>query len=347
MKNNQQVFRVIVFLTIFFLISSYVSKVFSHKFPFNNFYDQVDGFYQQPQDSIDVLFLGASGFGSGISPLTIWEETGITSYNRAIPSQKASMMYYYLLESLKYQQPKVVVLDAYRLVREKSIKEEEISYRRSYEPLKLSPIKIRCLFDITSDSELDTFIGFVFPFYLYHTRWSELNRNDFEFYKEAGRGSLRGQYKKMRVHPIEIPDDFMAPTGEVANIRENERKYFRKMIRICKQNNIDVFFLVLPRLSTADYSEYVAVKEFADENQVMFIDYNFPELMSEVGFNPSTDVNDPGHVNICGAQKFSTHLSQVLSDNFKLRDHRKDQAYKQWDSDYKRLERIILNTCDQ
>jgi hypothetical protein len=332
---------VIGFLTIFVLLFAYSSKVFSRKWPES---DLVQKFYEQPKDSIDVLFLGASGFGTGVSPLILWKEAGFTSYVRSIGAQQAVMTYYYLLESLKYQHPKVVVLDAYRLIRHSDIENRESAYRRSYEPLKMSLIKWQFLFDITKNSDFDTFLSFLFPFFRYHTRWDELNRADFQFRKKIN-NIYRGQFLAVDVYPTELPENFMAPTEEEVNIHEDELYYFEEMIKICKENDIQVFFLVMPRLTLAKYSEYNAVKKFADENHILFVDYNFPDLMAEVGFDPQKDMFDPGHVNICGAKKFSINLSTYLLENFDLPDKRNDPNYQYWNSDLDKLEVLLAEHC--
>jgi len=344
MNTTKNFLRGTFFLIILIVIFSYVSEVFARKWDVQKY---VDNFYEQPTDSIDVLFLGASGFGTGVSPLILWEEAGFTSFSRAIGAQQASMTYYYFLESLKYQHPDVVVLDAYRLIRHNSFEDLEVSYRRSYEPLKMSIIKLKSLFDITSDSDLDTFISFLFPFFRYHTRWPELERADFEFNNYDNDYSFLGQFPYFNVNPVEIPEDLMAPTDDEVKIYDNELYYFEEMIRICREKNIKVFLLVMPRLSLAKYSEYNAVKKFADKHDLLFIDYNFPELMKEVDFNPATDMLDQSHVNPCGAVKFSRHLAEVLKNNFSLPDRRNDPDYERWHLDLESLKKLISQNCYQ
>ena len=42
---------------------------------------EANGIRSQPKDSIDVIFLGTSEILCGISPLDIWEQSGITGFN--------------------------------------------------------------------------------------------------------------------------------------------------------------------------------------------------------------------------------------------------------------------------
>ena len=62
-------------------------------------------------NSVDVLFLGTSHVGKGISPMKIYENTGIKSYNLFTSMQGVESSFFLLENALKRQQPKVVFLD--------------------------------------------------------------------------------------------------------------------------------------------------------------------------------------------------------------------------------------------
>jgi len=70
MKTQHPFLRVIVFILVFCIFFSIASQVLSKKYDYDS---QTTTFYKQPKDSIDVLFLGASGFYRGVSPLIMWE----------------------------------------------------------------------------------------------------------------------------------------------------------------------------------------------------------------------------------------------------------------------------------
>jgi hypothetical protein len=296
----------------------------------------MNSFYNQPEESIDVLFLGASGLHWGVSPLTIWDAIGRTSFVRANAGQQASMIYYYLIESLNYQKPKVVVLDAYRLVRYYSLDENESSYRRSFEPMKMSFVKMKSFFDFTQDSNLEMSISILFPLLRYHTRWNDLERADFKIFMTA-EDIFRGQTLSFDKFPVVLPEDYMAEIKNQARLKEESQYYYEKILEICKENQIDIVLLAMPRLSNADYGEYLAVKAFADKHNLMFIDYNLPDLMSEVGFDPNIDMVDEGHLNSCGAEKFSKHLALILQNHFDLPDRRQEGIAEQWNIDAETL----------
>lgn len=75
--------------------------------------DQARAFYHQPENSIDVVFLGSSHIHCNINTAYLWTEYGIAAYDYSAAEQPLWMTYYWLREFCKTQKPKLVVLDVY------------------------------------------------------------------------------------------------------------------------------------------------------------------------------------------------------------------------------------------
>lgn len=58
-------------------------------------------FYSDKGD-YDVLFLGSSTMNMGISPMELWNDYGITSYNMADDAQRLPVDYWVLKNALAY-----------------------------------------------------------------------------------------------------------------------------------------------------------------------------------------------------------------------------------------------------
>ena len=71
----------------------------------------------QPENSLDILFLGDSEAYSGFVPMELWKDTGIASFVCASVDQKPYETEAFLREALKRQCPKVVVLETNVLYR--------------------------------------------------------------------------------------------------------------------------------------------------------------------------------------------------------------------------------------
>ena len=63
----------------------------------------------------DVIFIGDCEVYENISPVTMWEEYGITSYVRGSADQYIWQSYYLLEDTLKYETPKAVVVSGMSL----------------------------------------------------------------------------------------------------------------------------------------------------------------------------------------------------------------------------------------
>ena len=101
-----------IILCLFLLISMYVpvSDFLMRK----NSYEKNADFYNY-EGNYDVLFLGTSHMVMGISPMELWNDYGITSYNLGDFGQTTAIDYWVLKNALDYTTPKLVVVDVYRI----------------------------------------------------------------------------------------------------------------------------------------------------------------------------------------------------------------------------------------
>lgn len=74
------------------------------------------GFYNEKRNTLDVLAFGSSHAYASINPIEIWDKTGIQSYVLATSNQPIWITYYYMKEALKFQKPKVMILDVHMIV---------------------------------------------------------------------------------------------------------------------------------------------------------------------------------------------------------------------------------------
>ena len=110
--------RAFVFIIIGGLLLITLDRVFLPKWSYPQAYNtsyQMETFWNLPNNTNEVLFLGTSHMMCGISPVEIYEKNGIVSYNLGTASQPIQGTYYLLKEAFKYQSPKVIVLDVSNL----------------------------------------------------------------------------------------------------------------------------------------------------------------------------------------------------------------------------------------
>ena len=109
--------------------------------------------------------------------------------------------------------------------------------------------------------------------------------------------------------------------------------YYQKIVQLCKENNIGVVLVTLPRMKNFSYAEHVGIQQFADQYGLRYIDYNTPELLTAMGIIASLDYQNTTHLNVFGSQKISRDFGEMLKSEFAIADKRDDPAYQKWNED--------------
>jgi len=279
--------------------------------------------YYQETTGHDVIFVGDCEVYESFSPITLWENYGITSYIRGSAQQLIWQSYYLLEETLQYEKPEVVVFNVLAMKYDKPQKEE---YNRlTLDGMRLSPIKIKAI--QASMTEKENLIDYIFPILRYHSRWDELTAEDFQYMFKKKKLFHNGYYMRVDVRPVTT-----VPEGrKLANYRfgDNAYYYLDKMVDLCRDNDIDLVLVKAPSLYPYWYDEWEAqIEEYAAKHDLLYI--NFLELIDEIGIDFNTDTYDGGlHMNLSGAEKLSVYLGKVLAENYGLKDHRNDDVYKE------------------
>lgn len=103
-------------------------------------------------------------------------------------------------------------------------------------------------------------------------------------------------------------------------------EYLDKMRQLCKDKGIQLILIKAPSLAPQWYdSQNEQIVEYAQQHNLPYI--NFYELLEETGIDYETDTYDGGlHMNLNGADKLSKYLGQVLTKEYGIEDHRKDNT---------------------
>ena len=297
------------------LILSILSPVFTPKFfglwPTTSV---VNGLYELEDDSIDVLFLGSSHVMTAVSPMQIYEETGITSYNLGTEQQSLFTSYYLLKEALqKNQNPQVVVLEIYFLFPHNittPINSDEQFVRKTFDSIKWSPNKWEAVRNLCSLDDNHTMGNYLLPFLRYHSRWSELTLTDFTYLFQDKSNPLKG----FSVATEQTPSHFSGFTATEytpsIQLTDTMVLYFKKIVTLCNENNISLVLIKTPCGDGSFQSEcHDIAQEIAAENGLVFIEFNEKSVFTESGLQADTDYLDTVHTNYYGAEKISHYLA--------------------------------------
>ncbi|MCD7753083.1 MAG: hypothetical protein LUH41_00820 [Clostridiales bacterium] len=304
--NKRLALRGVIFCLILVLLLNLLWAVFRPK---NNtqaagqYYADAHGFLAEPEDSIDVFFLGDSMTYSAYTPMEMWEEQGFTSYVCAIGSGRMNYAYELLCEIVECQSPRVVVIEAH------------VATRAT--PAKLAELTEATLW---------------FPIFRYHDRWKSLTLNDFTSPVEyTNRKTDKGFRMNHKVGAADA-EGYMEETEESADVALISRFYLLRCKALCEANGIDLIVVATPSTVNWDYQKHNAMEQMAQSYGIDFLDLDL--LTDEIGIDWGTDSRDGGdHLNYNGASKVSAYISGYLADRYDLPDHREDGAYAAWNDD--------------
>ena len=253
----------------------------------------------QPENSIDLLFLGDSEAYSGFVPLQLWQDRGIASFVCASVDQKPYETVTFLETALQNQRPQVVVLETNVLYRVYSTKD------------RIEP---------TAQALL--------PLLRYHDRWKHLSLRDLSVPSYTGAYPDRGYHLLTGAEPRLDLTGYMAPMDEREPLSEANRASLETLCRLCREQGAELILYSIPSPQNWTMRRHNTMEDLARELGLTYLDGNLLPL--NIDWN--TDTYDSGdHLNYYGAVKATAHLGTWLAENRALPDHRADPTYSDWD----------------
>lgn len=294
------------------------------------------GFYEEPKNSIDVVYVGGSHTNAAISPTQLYEEYGTTGYVLYSWSQPIWTAYHYVIEALKTQKPKVVVVDVFGMVYGNTYMTDVDMNSVSDDYSLLIPPSLNRVQLAMAMSRCQTEHK---PFYRYasllryHNRWKALTQEDIlwplQSYRTTGKGF--GPLYTTESYELHQPAE-ITPNEEVTY--EWSKVYLQKLVELSQKQGFQLVAVNFPYIAKdLEYDIFAWTRQYCEENGVPFIDYLLEDTAAEAGFDYGTDMAEHAHVNYKGAAKLTAHLGKFLHDNYDLPDHRGDDAYAQWQAD--------------
>ena len=276
--------------------------------------------YNKAPKNNDVIFIGDCEVYENISPVTLWQEYGITSYIRGSAQQLIWQSYYLLEETLRYETPKVVVFNV--LSMKYNEPQNEAYNRMTLDGMKWSDSKAASI--RASMTEKESFISYVFPLLRFHSRWSALTKEDFRYMFSKDMVSYNGYLLQTKRKGV-TTQPRKTPLADYS-FGENAWDYLDKITQLCKEKNIRLVLMKAPTIYPVWYDEWEEqIKDYAAQKDLPY--YNFLESIQESGIDLTTDTYDAGlHLNVWGAEKLSRYFGQILRTECDLPDHRQDSA---------------------
>lgn len=333
MKKWIRVLESCAFLLLLGAVLFSVSRLVERKKGRNLF-----GPFLQEAEMYDVLFIGDSRFMNGMIPIELWADYGIAGYNLSCYGNSLPVTYWTMMNALDYGTPKLMVLSVNGVGDEGKITGSSGDLHTALDFFPLSRTKANAIEDLMHDPEnpdarddegnryQDVRWEYYFPLGKYHSRWSELGREDFMPRPGLGNGGevLVG----------------VQPFGEYELIDEERYaeemgygySYLRRAIEACRSRGIEVLLVSMPEpaMQSSQMHAHTA-GSVAEEYGVSYIDLT--SLDSVVDYEVDSYDSQP-HLNASGTQKMTDYLGSYLDAHYDLPDRRQDPRYAHWKGQY-------------
>lgn len=317
MKKVRAVIRFILFAAVFLVVILYVNTVMGFKnedgvLPMKNYYDL-------PEGTVDVLFIGSSHIGVNVSTQTLWNEYGIAAYSCWGSMQPIWNSYYYLKECLKYQTPRVVVLDIYGATFTYDYAQYAAQIKNT-QGMRFSRDKINA---VMASAEKDKWMPLLLGLPASHARYNELTETDFEYMPWDRHTDLQETVNDTleTVTPVTLPDPDQWTDRQP--LTEKCSEYLQKILDLCKKQGIPLELVTSPyELTEDEYERINAISDAAGKNGVRFT--NFFECYQNYDIDPEKDFSDSGHFNKYGTLKYTRAVADDILSDYDLPDERKN-----------------------
>lgn len=291
-------------------------------------------FYKEKSD-IDVVFVGPSTVHYCVSPVYMWDKYGFTSYDRSNASQTVWQSYYMLEDTFKYKKPKLVMLDV-SFMRNGEEFIEEPSNRKCIEGMKNVFAKWGAI--QASKYEQEQPLSYFIPVLRYHSRWKNLEKQDFDYAFNKPLVTYNGYIMDFTV----AEDQNLYETESIAfdDFPDKSMDYLNRIIALCRAEGTKLVLMKTPTFTNTWHSEYdERLEKIAAANDLTYV--NFCSLTEEIGLVPAADYIDDGeHTNVIGAEKFSDYLGAYIIDNFIQVNHEADERLvSEWSDKLSRYEK--------
>ncbi len=298
LRKAAVIMRVTAFLCIFAALLSVANQFIVNRIPKVPGWQLIyDG---KGEDTIDVLFMGNSYAYSAINPYIVNEALNIQSAMIAMSAGNITVSLNQLKEIMEFKKPRLVILELNVLVN----KYDDLRYKKrglvytNLDSMRLGANKINMAMQLLNPEHLPEAL---FPVFRSGYLGKALKKN-----MEAMTEERKLGYDRLtETYEPEKPVD--QETLHAWPVVQRQQEDLRSLIRLCKENGVDLWLLNKPRLEPRDLA---VIQRIAAEYDVPVINMN--ELPDKVEVGP-LQFYDSGHLNALGANRVTEALVARLA----------------------------------
>jgi len=337
MKNKIRSFvKGIVFVVIFLFCFNCIQNIFADKSAKD--YLKMHGFFEEPENSLDAVFVGSSATYGFWNPMFAWAEKGIAVYSLTNASQPFEIAPYIIDDARKTQPDALYIVNATHMFEDDEYTTVRIHRFLGAYPNSINKYKALNFYLERSDLSFEEKMECYFPLIRFHERWSELEGNDFKMKEEPYKSASRySSYLERSKAQKKVSIDFSA-YGELT---ENMTIALDNMMTYCKDEEVKVLFVLMPQAvrDKEFHKRQNTMVKILEENGFDVLDLR--EKVDEMGIDYSKHFHDREHTNVHGSIKVTDYIADYIIENYQLTDKRADEAYNDWNESWKNYYNLI------
>ena len=318
-------------------------------------YLTVRAFYQEPRDSLDVVFLGASEVSTDVSSAYAYELSGLTSYQFGIDSNLPSVYLSQLQDILSRQKPQLIVVEVNGfLIGPGNDLYEEAMLRTYLDPTPLTRHKWETLSRLHLQGDYYTYI---MPFFNSHAQWEHpralfTNILSLQEIRARGYSLFKGYLTKPERMAADGPSLLPSAEEKLPLSSDEVCRLLQEFTCYCADNDLPVVFARFPhhlseKREANAYRRFLSLKEQLAEEGFHVLDLQ--ELQDEIGLQDE-DYYNASHLNLYGQEKLTAYLIDLFREEYGVTPHTLAASEREnWDNCvayYKQIHRMAKENMD-
>ena len=268
--------------------------------------------FEQPEDSIDVLFLGNCHCYSTFIPSIIQEETGMSAYVLGASSQDIPVTYYYLEEAFKTQSPSYVVLETFPITIYESYVGMETIEAYSHLGFSAMPLSLDYFAYAWDYTDGKGVLSYWFDLLYFHDNWEQVQGLE----QSPPRIAQDNGYAVYWIYePLDRPEEplELVQTDELAPLDPTGEEYLYRIMDLVEENDSTLILVTVPYTSMTEIeaARYNTIDQIAQENDIPYYNFTKEEFLEDYGFLRGYMI-DTNHVNEQGSLLLTEFLSEEL-----------------------------------
>lgn len=308
----------------------------------------IEGFYQEPKNSLEVVLMGQSELYADFSSTLAWRDYGFTSYNLSVGGITCNMYESVLEEIMKKQSPKVLVVNAQGFLAGEWTLEHEVFQRKWLDNMPLSRNWWRTIQREIPKEEREKYY---WNFENYHNGW----KTPIELLKcNAIRARIRIEgksYLKGFGSTIRKNNGEGLAEENTYEFSKRAELYLEKFVECARKHNVEhILFVCLPHQQRNTESGEIALERFEEKVNALSCDYlNMDKGYETIGIDDKNDFSDKEHMNAYGLEKFTKYFGAYLMENYAIgstSEAMKPQEVNSWNQCAKITQKVV-DACKQ